>query len=155
MIAITKNEEVVLKQMEIYDKEFPDGISINVLKKELGFYEYDLIHIFEELQKKGLIIYSDDKVSLSDSEKETSTADSHKDLKELELNIKEKESYDLIKKLVDENNLISKYSLEGHLLYGDLKLSHFRMYHIILSLQNKELLRPVDRDDGQYYMLID
>ena len=51
------------------------------------------------------------------------------------VNIKEKESYNLIKELVDDKNLVSKYTLEGHLLYGDLKLSNFKMYHIILSLE--------------------
>ena len=155
MIAITKNEEVVLKQMEIYDKEYPEGIPIIVLRKELGFHEYDLIQILEELQNKDLIILMEDKVSLSETEKETSTVNSKKDLKELELDIKERESYDLIKSLVNEDNLVSKYLLEGYLLYGDLDLSHFRMYHIILSLQNKGLLKPIDRDDGQYYFLIE
>ena len=54
-------------------------------------------------------------------------------VEELELNMKEKESYKLIQKLVDDKNLISKYTLEGHLLYGDLKLTNFRMYHIIIQ----------------------
>ena len=62
--------------------------------------------------------------------------------------------YDLINKLADENNLVSKYILEGHMLYGDLKLTNFRMYHIILSLQNKGLLKSIDRDDGEYYFLV-
>ena len=72
----------------------------------------------------------------------------------LELNLNEKASYDLINKLADENNLVSKYILEGHMLYGDLKLTNFRMYHIILSLQNKGLLKSIDRDDGEYYFLV-
>ena len=69
--------------------------------------------------------------------------------------MKEKEAYNLIKQLVDEKNLIPKYTLEGHLLYGDLKLTNFRMYHIILSLQNKELLKSINKDDGEYYLLVD
>ena len=73
----------------------------------------------------------------------------------MELNLKEKESYNLIKNLVDDKNLISKYTLEGHLLYGDLKLTNFRMYHIILSLQNKGLLKPIDKNDGEYYLLVE
>ena len=31
MIAITKNDEVVLKQMEIYDKEYSEGITIIIM----------------------------------------------------------------------------------------------------------------------------
>ena len=155
MINITKKEEVVLDQIKIFNIEYSEGIPVNVLRKELGFHEYDLVQILEELSDKDLVIFKDNKVSLSDSEKEINTVNSKKDIEELELNLKEKESYNLIKSLVDEKNLISKYTLEGHLLYGELGLTNFRMYHIILSLQNKGLLKPIDRDDGEYYLLVE
>jgi hypothetical protein len=155
MITITRNEEVVLNQVKIFDIEYPEGIPITLLRKELGFHEYDLVQILEELQDKGLIIFKDNKAKLSESEKEVNTVNSKKDLEELELNQKEKDSYNLIKELVDDKNLISKYTLEGHLLYGDLELSNFRMYHIILSLQNKGLLKTINKDDGEYYLLVE
>lgn len=155
MIAITKNEEVVLNQIKIFDIEYPEGVPVNVLRNDLGFHEYDLIQILEELAQKDLVVFSDNKVSLSEHEKEVNTVNSKKDLKELELNMKEMESYKLIRELVDDRNLVSKYTLEGHLLYGDLNLSNFRMYHIILSLQNKGLLKPIDKDDGEYYLLVE
>lgn len=155
MIAITKNEEVVLNQIKIFAIEYPEGIPVGVLRKDLGFHEYDLVEIIKELEDKDLVIFNDNKVSLSEYEKEINTVNSKKDLEELELNIKEKESYELIQNLVDDKNLISKYTLEGHLLYGDLKLSNFRMYHIILSLQNKGLLKPINKDDGEYYLLVE
>lgn len=155
MINITKNEEVVLNQVKIFNREYSDGIPVNVLRKDLGFHEYDLIQILEELQDKDLIIFKDNRVSLSESEKEINTVNSKKDVEELELNMKEKESYKLIQQLVDDKNLISKYTLEGHLLYGDLKLTNFRMYHIILSLQNKGLLKTINKDDGEYYFLVE
>ena len=155
MITITKNEEVVLNQVKIFAIEYPDGIPINVLRKDLGFHEYDLVQILNELEDKELIIFEENKVSLSEHEKEINTVNSKKDVKELELNMKEMESYKLIQELVDDKNLISKYTLEGHLLYGDLKLSNFRMYHIILSLQNKGLLKSINKDDGEYYFLVD
>ena len=120
----------------------------------MGFHEYDLIEILDELQDKELIIFKDNKISLSEHEKEINTVNSKKDVEELELNMKERESYKLIQELVDDKNLISKYTLEGHLLYGDLQLSNFRMYHIILSLQNKGLLKPITKDDGEYYLLV-
>ena len=154
MINITKNEEVVLNQVKIFNMEYSDGIPVNVLRKDLGFHEYDLIQILEELQDKDLIIFKDNRVSLSESEKEINTVNSKKDVEELELNMKEKESYKLIQQLVDDKNLISKYTLEGHLLYGDLKLTNFRMYHIILSLQNKGLLKSITKEDGEYYLLV-
>ncbi len=155
MITITRNEEVVLNQVKIFDIEYPEGIPITLLRKELGFHEYDLVQILEELQDKGLIIFKNNKAKLSESEKEVNTVNSKKDLEELELNQKEKDSYNLIKELVDDKNLISKYTLEGHLLYGDLELSNFRMYHIILSLQNKGLLKTINKDDGEYYLLVE
>ena len=120
----------------------------------MGFHEYDLVQILEELQDKDLIIFKDNKIKLSESEKEINTVNSKKDIEELELNMKEKESYKLIQELVDDKNLISRYTLEGHLLYGDLKLTNFRMYHIILSLQNKGLLKSIEKDDGEYYFLV-
>ncbi len=155
MITITKNEQVVLDQIKIFNIEYPEGIPLGVLKKELGFHEYDLVEILEELSAKDLILFKDNKASLSEHEKEINTVNSKKDLEELELNMKEKESYKLIQELVDDKNLISKYILEGHLLYGDLKLTNFRMYHIILSLQNKGLLKSINKDDGEYYLLVE
>ena len=65
------------------------------------------------------------------------------------------DSYRLIQELMDDKNLVSKYTLEGHLLYGDLNLTNFRMYHIILSLQNKGLLKSIQKEDGEYYLLVD
>ena len=155
MITITRNEEVVLNQVQIFDREYSDGIPIDVLRKELGFHEYDLVQILEELKDKDLIIFNDNLVSLSDNGKEINTVNSKKDAKEIELNQKEQDSYDLIRSLVDDKNLISKYTLEGHLLYGDLKLTNFRMYHIILSLQNKGLLKTINKEDGEYYFLVE
>lgn len=155
MITITRNEEVVLNQIKIFDIEYQDGVPLNLLRKELGFHEYDLVQILEELQDKNLVVFKDSKVSLSDSEKDVNTVNSKKDLEEIELNQKEKDSYNLIKDLVDEKNLISKYTLEGHLLYGDLDITNFRMYHIILSLQNKGLLKSIIKDDGEYYLLVE
>ena len=154
MIAITKKEEVVLDQIKIFDIEYPEGIPTNVLRKELGFHEYDLVQILEGLSEKELIEFKDNRSKLADSNMEINTVNSNQDLKELELNMKEKESYELIKNLVDDKNLISKYTLEGHLLYGELGLTNFRMYHIILSLQNKGLLKPIVKDDGEYYLLV-
>lgn len=155
MINITRNEDVVLKQVKIFNIEYLDGVPLNLLKKELGFHEYDLVQILEELQDKGLVIFKDNKASLSESEKEINTVNSKQDLEELELNQKEKDSYKLIQELVDDKNLVSKYTLEGHLLYGDLELTNFRMYHIILSLQNKGLLKTITKDDGEYYLLVE
>ncbi len=154
MITITKKEEVVLNQIKIFIKEYSDGIPIELIRKEVDFHEYDLIQILNTLSDKDLIQFDNDVVLLTDSEKEINAVNSKKDVEAIELNLKEKESYNLIKELVDDNNLVSRYILEGNLLYGDLKLSNFRMYHIILSLENKGLLKRIEEEDGEYYLLI-
>ena len=100
MITITKNEEVVLDQIRIFNIEYPEGIPLGVLRKELGFHEYDLVEILEELSAKDLVIFKDNKASLTDHEKEINTVNSKKDLEELELNMKEKESYKLIQEFI-------------------------------------------------------
>ena len=154
MITITKKEEVVLNQIKIFIKEYSDGIPIELIRKEVDFHEYDLIQILNTLSDKDLIQFDNDVVLLTDSEKEINAVNSKKDVEAIELNLKEKESYNLIKELVADNNLVSRYILEGNLLYGDLKLSNFRMYHIILSLENKGLLKRIEKEDGEYYLLI-
>lgn len=154
MITITKKEEVVLNQIKIFIKEYSEGIPIELIRKEVDFHEYDLIQILNTLSDKDLIQFDNDVVLLTDSEKEINAVNSKKDVEAIELNLKEKESYNLIKELVDDNNLVSRYILEGNLLYGELKLSNFRMYHIILSLENKGLLKRIEKEDGEYYLLI-
>lgn len=154
MITITKKEEVVLNQIKIFIKEYSDGIPIELIRKEVDFHEYDLIQILNTLSDKDLIQFDNNVVLLTDSEKEINAVNSKKDVEAIELNLKEKESYNLIKELVDDNNLVSRYILEGNLLYGELKLSNFRMYHIILSLENKGLLKRIEKEDGEYYLLI-
>ena len=84
MITITKKEQVVLDQIKIFNIEYPDGVPTSVLRKELGFHEYDLVEILEELQDKDLVVFKDNKASLSEHEKEINTVNSKQDLEELE-----------------------------------------------------------------------
>ncbi|MDO5848360.1 MAG: hypothetical protein Q4P18_02390 [Methanobrevibacter sp.] len=154
MITITKKEEVVLNQIKIYHLEYPDGIPLSVLKDETGFFEYNLVQILKTLDSKELIKFDGNVAKLLDIEKEVNAVNSKEDVEKVELNIKEQESYNLIKELVDDNNIVSKYILEGNLLYGDLKLSNFKMFHILLSLQNKGLLKSIKKEDGEYYLLV-
>ena len=158
MITITRKEEVVFNQIKIFDVEFDGDIPMSALKKELcvgSFHEYNLVQVLNSLSDKTLIEFDGSKIKLAASDKEINTVNSKKDLEELELNLKEKESFEVIKTLVNDKNLVSKYILEGNLLYGDLKLTNFRMYHIILSLENKGLLKHIHKSDGEYYLLVE
>lgn len=154
MITITKKEEVVLDQIKIFFLEYSEGIPLDILKSETGFYEYDLVNIIKTLENKGLVDFNDNLVKLLDANKEINTVNSKKDIEKLELNIKEENTYNLIQELVDENNMVSRYILEGNLLYGDLKVSSFQMFHILLSLENKGLLKALKKNDGDYYLLV-
>ena len=158
MITITQKEENVFNKIKGFDSKSNGDISRDSLKNELctgSFHEYDLIQVLNSLSSKHLIDFDGADVKSVNNDIEFNTVSSKSDLKELELNIKEKNSFELIKSLVNENNLVSKYILEGNLLYGDLKLSNFRMFHIILSLENKGLLKRVHKSDGEYYQIVE
>lgn len=75
--------------------------------------------------------------------------------------VKKAETYDLseneikaleiIKELTDETGHIPRYIMEGSLLYGDLKLSTLGVYNLIMSLENKGIIRKVQIKDSEYY----
>ena len=63
MITITKNEEVVLEQIKIFNIEYPEGIPVDVLRRDLGFHEYDLVQIIDELKEGVMLGYWNDRVT--------------------------------------------------------------------------------------------
>ena len=151
MITITIKEEEVLNQIKRHGQ---DKIDASIIKDELGLYEHDLNDLLKSLEDNGLIHYDGSFVQLRDFSGVINTVDSKEDVLTAELNQKEKRSFEIIKSLADENNLVSRYEIEGNLLYGDLKLSDFRMYHIILSLENKGLIEAVYKENGDYYKIL-
>jgi len=155
MITITKKEEIVFNQIKIFHLEYDEGIPENLIKMELGIYEHELNEILKELANKNLITHENKKIKLKDFDKEIATFNSKKEVIKAELDNKEKKSLEIIKKLADENRIVPRYALEGNLLYGELKLSDFRMYHIILSLENKNIIKKIEKHDGEYYLLLD
>lgn len=151
MITITKAEEEVLNQVKSYSD---DKIDVSIIKEDLGIYEHDLNDRLNSLKSKGLVFYDGATVQLKEVETKINTVDSKEDVINAELNQKEKTSFEIIKSLADDNGFVSRYEIEGNLLYGDLKLSDFRMYHILLSLENKGLIEPVSRKNGDYYKVL-
>lgn len=63
----------------------------------------------------------------------------------------EKQSLEIIGKLVDDSGNISRTLLEGTLLYGELELSSISMYNLITSLEYKGILKKISLTDGEYY----
>lgn len=151
MITITKDEEKVLNQIKSYDEE---KIDIAKIKDDLGLYEHDLNDLLLSLKSKGLVFYNGSTVQLKETDEKINTVDSKEDVLNAELNQKEKLSFEIIKSLMDDKGYVSRYEIEGNLLYGDLKLSDFRMYHILLSLENKGLIKAISRKNGDYYKVL-
>ena len=58
---------------------------------------------------------------------------------------------DLIRDEYD--GLISKYILEGHLLYT-FNLKPSRVYRVIMGLELDEIIEGFDGNDGEYYRLV-
>lgn len=81
----------------------------------------------------------------------------------LEVEVEEAITYDLteneikaleiIKNLTDESGHISRYIMEGSFLYGELKLSTLGVYNLIMSLENKGIIRKIQVHDSEYYAI--
>lgn len=154
MKTITIKENEVLNQIKIFSGDSKDAVSFSSLKEELGLYEHNLHDLLNSLDEKGIISYDGTNVQLLELNEEIRTVNSNADVLSAELNQMERDSFEILKGLVDENNMVSRYILEGALLYGDLDISDFRMYHIILSLENKGLIKNIPKENGDYYRLL-
>lgn len=68
------------------------------------------------------------------------------------LNTKEEEKqiYKYIEDNVDEDNTVTRYRLEGVLLY-EYNLSHAKMYQVLMNLVNQGIIGLINKSDGEYY----
>lgn len=138
MIAITKKEKVVLNQINYLQMEYANGISDNMLKMDLDLTEHQYKEVLEDLERKNLISRIDGKIKALENTKKISVVDTRKEVRTAELDQMELEALKIIRSLTGDDQLVSRYILEGNLLYGNLKVSNFRMYHILISLENKK-----------------
>ncbi|GAB6054828.1 hypothetical protein HYG87_03005 [Methanobacterium alkalithermotolerans] len=154
MITITKKEKSVFNQLKYLQMDYSGGLSVNILKMDLDLSEHEIKEILDNLEKKGLVSRVDKgKIKANYLDDEIEVVNTQKDVKTAELNQLELEALEIIRKLANSQGIISRYILEGNLLYGPLKVSNFRMYHIIISLENKNILRKLKKDDGEYYQV--
>ena len=151
MIAITKKEKVVLNQINYLQMEYANGISDNMLKMDLDLTEHQYKEVLEDLERKNLISRIDGKIKALENTKKISVVDTRKEVRTAELDQMELEALKIIRSLTGDDQLVSRYILEGNLLYGNLKVSNFRMYHILISLENKEIIKKIHKKDGEYY----
>ncbi|BAW31289.1 MAG TPA: hypothetical protein PLO64_01525 [Methanothermobacter sp.] len=153
MIIITKKENIIYEEIKDLKPEFPDGIPEKIIKMKIDISEHDYHEILNNLQSKNLIIRENSKIKLQDIQDKIKVVENKREVKIEELNQLEKETLKTIKNLT-ENSLISRYTLEGNLLYGKLKLDNLKMYKLLLSLENKKILKKIQRKDGEYYKLL-
>ena len=150
MITITKKENIVLNQIKYFQAEYGDGVPSNILKLDLSMSETQFKDILTNLEGKYLISRNDNYIKANTVDSKINVVESREEVLKEDLNQTEKKSFELIQSLAKESS-VSRYILEGNLLYGDLKLSNLQMYHIITSLENKDLIKKIQRKDGEYY----
>jgi hypothetical protein len=153
MITITKQEQIILDELKYFQQEYPNGISENILKSETNITEHQFKDILKDLTRKKLIKIENNKLKLIGTEKKINVVKNRQEVKTAELNQMEIDALNILNEMSDDEFTVSKYMAEGTLLYGDLKLSNPRMYHILVSLQNKEILKKIEKEDGEYYQI--
>ena len=153
MITITKQEQIVLDELKYFQQEYPEGINKNILKSQLNITEHQYTDIITDLTNKKLIKIENNKIKFVNNDKKINVVKNRQEVKTAELNQMEIDALNILNEMSDEDFTVSKYMAEGTLLYGELKLSNFRMYHILVSLQNKEILKRIEKEDGEYYQI--
>lgn len=143
---------MVLNQIKYYQNEYKDGIPYRILKLDLDLSEMDLKDILMMLDSKGIISYNNGNIKLLKTVN-INVWESKEDVKKEELNQTEEKAFEIIKEMAGESGLLSKTLLEGYMLYGELKLTSLKTYNLIISLENKGLIKKTQLNDGEYYIL--
>jgi len=149
MIIITKKENIIYEEIKNLKPEFIDGIPEKIIKMRVDISEHDYHEILNDLQSKNLIIRENGKIKPQKVKDEIKVVENKREVKIEELNQLEKEVIKIIKELAVDG-LIPRYTLEGNLLYGKLRLDNLQMYKLLLSLEDKKILRK----NSEYYRLL-
>ena len=152
MLHITRKENMVLNQIKYFQNEYKDGVPYRIIKLDLDLSEMDLKDILKTLDDKGIASYVDGTVKLLETGN-INVWESQEDVKKEELNQTEEKAFVIIKEIAGESGLASRSLLEGHMLYGDLKLNSLKTYSMIIALENKGLIKKIQLPDGEYYTL--
>ena len=170
------SETILTSRIKYFQMEYPDGVPLNILKLELDMPVEELQRSLLSLEEQEIIfIENDEYVKLVESPDEDSdesedeiSGDSFaqdsvsgpvevsnkplvKEAETYDLSEKEIKALEIIKDLTDESGYIPQYTFEGTLLYGDLKLGTLGVYNLIMSLENKGIIRKVQIKDSEYY----
>jgi len=167
------SETIIKNRIKYFQMEYPDGVPLNILKLDLDLSVEELQKNLLSLEEQGvLFIENEEYVKLVDIASEDATDELEIISTEsttveiaFEPEVPKANTYDLteneikaleiIKDLTDESGHIPRYIMEGSLLYGDLKLSTLGVYNLIMSLENKEIIKKVQLHENEYYVILD
>lgn len=151
MITITKKENLILNQIKYLQAEYSDGVPYNILKLDSNLSETQLKDILDNLEDKEIISKENNYIKSIRVDSKINIVESNAQVREEELNREEEKANLIIQELADDKGLISRHILEGTFLYGDLKLNNLQMYHLIIKLEDKGVIKKINLHDGEYY----
>ncbi len=156
MQIITNDENKIILFIKNNLDKYPDKVSYDIIREVLDFSETKMVDLLESLQEKKIIEYdsSTKEVTYANLDVEVQVVENQSELKKYMLNKTEEDAYAIINEVISKyDNYAPKYILEGALMYGELELSPKKTYNIIVSLENKQLLKRVEKVDGEYYTI--
>lgn len=150
--------------------EYPDGVPLNILKMDLGISVEELQKNLLTLEEQEILFIENEEyvklVESTDGETmeldETLTENGSSKITDepvienaitYDLTEKEMKALEIIKEITDESGHIPRYILEGSFLYGELKLSTLGVYNMIMSLENKGIIKKITIKDSEYYAI--
>ena len=165
------SETIIISRIKYFQIEYPDGVPLNILKLDLDLSVEEIQKNLLSLEEQGILfIENEEYVKLVDNIEEE-TPEKTEDISQgsvtveitSEVEVEKAKTYDLteneinaleiIKGLTDESGHIPRYIMEGTLLYGDLKLNTLGVYNLIMSLENKGIIKKVQIHDSEYYAI--
>lgn len=156
MQIITNDENKIILFIKNNLEKYPEKVSYDEIRGVLDFSETKMVDLLDSLQQKKIIEYdaSTKEVSYINLDVDLEVVENQSELKKYMLNKTEEDAYAIINEVISKyDNYAPRYILEGALMYGELELSPKRTYNIIVSLENKQLLKRVEKVDGEYYTI--
>lgn len=154
MQIITSDENKIILFIKNNKDRYPEEVSYNVIREVLDYSETKMVDLLESLKEKNILDYdsSTKVVTYKNIDAEVEVVENKSELKEYILNKTEEDAYEIIMEVISKyDDYAPRYILEGALMYGELELTPKKTYNIIVSLENKQLLRRVEKVDGEYY----
>jgi len=151
---ITSNENQILEFIKGSLDDYPESIGYDSIRDVLELSETRLVELLESLEEKSFIRLDEDsrRVYYADLDVDVEVVKNKSALRRYMLNRSEEDAYSIIKEVImNYGGLAPRFALEGALLYGSLEFTPKRTYNVMVSLENKNLLNRVLKNDGEYY----